>query len=67
MADHPRAVSVVLVPGRPVAVRTRFDGSWAEGFRVSRELRGRYRVERCSDGVELPGDFASAELRPVTP
>jgi hypothetical protein len=65
MADDPRAASVVLVPGKPVAVRTRFDGTWAEGFRVCRERGGRYLVERCSDGSELPADFDGAELRPT--
>lgn len=67
MADDPRAASVLLVPGKPVAVRTRFDGTWAEGFRVCRERGGRYLVERCSDGSELPSDFDIDELRPTPP
>jgi hypothetical protein len=65
MAHEPGAASKLLVPGEPVAVRTRFDGTWAEGFRVCRERGGRYLVERCSDGSELPSDFDSAELRPA--
>ena len=67
MVDELRAASASLVPGEEVAVRTRFDGTWAEGFRVCRERGGRYLVERCSDGCELPADFALAELRPTTP
>jgi|GEM_PF-2091713 hypothetical protein len=64
MTDDLQATSALLAPGRPVAVRTRFDGTWAEGFRVCRERAGRYRVERCSDGIELPEDFDVADLRP---
>lgn len=67
MAHDPRGTPEALVPGLPVAVRTRFDGTWAEGFRVCRERRGRYLVERCSDGTELPGDFDIADLRPTVP
>ncbi len=55
----------MLVPGQSIAVRTRFDGEWAEGFRVCRECDGRYVVERCSDGFELPVDFDDAEVRPT--
>ena len=53
----------MLLPGEPVAVRTRFDGTWVDGYRVCREQDGRYRVERCSDGFELPADFDVEELR----
>ena len=61
MAHDPRAGT--LHPGAPVAVRTRFDGTWAEGYRVCCERDGRYRVARCSDGFELPDDFDIDELR----
>lgn len=54
-----------LLPGEPVDVRTRFDGTWAEGYRVCRERGGRYLVARCSDGFELPEDFDVDELRPA--
>ena len=57
--------TATLPPGEPVAVRTRFDGTWAEGYRVCRERDGRYLVERCSDGFELPEDFDIDELRPI--
>lgn len=67
MADDSGAAASLLVPGNLVAVRKRFDGTWAEGFRVCRERRGRYLVERCSDGFELPVAFDVAELRPVPP
>lgn len=65
MANDPRAASAALVPGKPVLVRNRFDGTWAEGFRVCRERGGRYLVERCSDGFELPADFEPGDLRPI--
>lgn len=54
----------MLLPGEQVAVRTRFDGTWADGYRVCREQDGRYLIERCSDGFELPADFDVDELRP---
>jgi hypothetical protein len=65
MAHDPRAVPTSLRPGNPVAVRTHFDGTWAEGFRVCRQRGGRYLVERCSDGAELPADFDITDLRPA--
>lgn len=64
MARGARPTST-LAPGEAVAVRTRFDGTWADGYRVIRELEGRYLVERCSDGFELPVDFDVEELRPT--
>ena len=53
-----------LLPGEHVSVRTRFDGTWADGYQVCREQDGRYLVQRCSDGFELPADFDVEELRP---
>ena len=67
MTHGTRAASVQLLPGNPVEVRTRFDGTWVQGYRVCGERGGRYLVERCSDGFELPVDFDLAELRPTTP
>lgn len=63
MARDERPTSA-LTPGEHVAVRTRFDGTWAEGYRVCGEQDGRYLVERRSDGFELPADFDPDELRP---
>jgi hypothetical protein len=60
---HESRDATMLLPGEPVAVRTRFDGTWADGYRVCREQDGRYLVERCSDGFELPTDFDAEELR----
>jgi hypothetical protein len=54
-----------LTPGESVAVRTRFDGTWADGFRVRWEHEGSYVVERCSDGFVLPADFSAADVRPT--
>lgn len=67
MAHGARAAAEKLVPGNPVEVRTRFDGTWVPGYRVCAERDGRYLLERCSDGVELPVDFDLAELRPTAP
>lgn len=66
MVDDAGAQTEPLEAGNTVAVRTRFDGTWADGFRICREHDGRYQVERCSDGVELPAHFDSAELRRAT-
>ena len=60
---HDPPDETTLRPGEPVAVRTRFDGTWADGYRVCGEQDGRYLVERCSDGFELPADFDVEELR----
>jgi len=53
--------------GAPVAVRTRFERSWARGFEVEDErFEGdawMYRVRRRSDSVVLPASFGEAELR----
>lgn len=46
-------------------MRTRFDGTWADGFRVRWEHEGSYVVERCSDGFVLPADFSAADVRPT--
>jgi hypothetical protein len=63
MTEDARAQTEPLEAGNTVAVRTRFDGTWADGYRICRERGGRYQVERCSDGVELPATFESEELR----
>ncbi len=55
--------TATLQPGEHVAVRTRFDGTWAEGYEVCGEQGGRYLVARRSDGFELPDDFDPDELR----
>jgi hypothetical protein len=67
MAHGTRAATAQLVPGNPVEVRTRFDGTWVPGYRICGERSGRYLIERCSDGVELPVDFDLAELRLTAP
>lgn len=61
---HEIRPALVLQPGEAVSVRTRFDGTWADGYRICGEQGGRYLVERCSDGFELPDGFDVAELRP---
>lgn len=66
MTQDERAQTEPFEAGSAVAVRTRFDGTWADGYRICREQGGRYQVERCSDGVELPVEFDSAELRRAT-
>lgn len=60
-----------LVPGNPVEVRNRFDGSWSDGFEIAEVLgsprQSSYRIRRLSDGDVLPLLFdeeAVAEVRP---
>ena len=50
-----------------VEVGSRFDGSWVPGFEVA-EIRGaeadrRFRLRRSSDGLVLPTNFGSEEVR----
>jgi len=59
-----------LAPGTRVQVRNRFDGSWSSSpFEVAEALEpnlaqmARYRVRRLSDGVVLPADFVSDDVR----
>lgn len=53
--------------GRPVEVRTRFDGRWSSGFRIAGVDEKGYLLERVSDGTLLRGRFATAELRFLEP
>ena len=53
---------------KPVAVRSRFDGSWATGFELVDVATGgdgamRFRVRRVSDGWVLPTAFGADDLR----
>jgi len=58
-------VSPVGLPrGTPVQVRDRFEFSFHSGFEVSQTTTAGYRLRRCSDGVELPVEFAASEIRP---
>ena len=59
-ADEP---NVALDPGTKVEVRNAFDGSWSRDFVVvAHEARG-YRLQRRSDGVELPTVIAPESVR----
>ncbi len=53
-----------LEHGTPVAVRSRFVGSWALGFVVDETVAGGYRIRRLSDNSVLPGVLAEDEIRP---
>jgi hypothetical protein len=57
-----------LARGVRVQVRCRFDGRWASGFVVSQVSREHddviVRVQRLSDGSELPYVFAAGDVRP---
>jgi hypothetical protein len=53
--------------GARVQVFCRFDGEWVSGFAVTGYVDGdarSLRVKRLSDGCELPGRFALADVRP---
>jgi hypothetical protein len=53
-----------LPQGTPVQVRDRFEFAFRSGFEVSSLTPAGYRLRRRSDGVELPIDFASTDVRP---
>ena len=53
--------------GTLVEVRSRFDGSWAGGFEVTRTARRGaslvYELRRLSDGAILPAGFGEQDVR----
>jgi hypothetical protein len=51
--------------GERVAVRIRYNGSWADGFEIVAIEEGGYRVRRRSDGAVLPVTTPADDLRPV--
>lgn len=53
--------------GERVAVRTRYNGSWADGFEIVSIEDGGYRVRRTSDGAVLPVTTPANDLRPAVP
>jgi hypothetical protein len=54
----------VLAAGMAVAVRTRFEGSWADGFEIAHRSEEGYWLRRASDGHLLPTPFEFDDLRP---
>ena len=55
-------------PGLTVAVRNRFTGGWASGFRIVEACSAAhdaYRVRRLSDDAVLPAAFPAEDLRPA--
>jgi len=50
--------------GTPVQVRDRFEFAFRSGFEVSEATGAGYRLRRRSDGVELPVEFSTDEVRP---
>lgn len=60
-----------IEPGTDVRVRSRFDGAWVGGYRISdvensdRPGARRYRVARVADGDELPAVFDPNEVVPA--
>lgn len=69
-ADHGRNDDLRLRTGTTVAVRTRFDGTWADGFEIADsgdDGRGPYRVRRRGDDAVLPARFPAEEVRRATP
>ncbi len=68
MADSLAGVAPVELPevlgvGARVDVRSRYVGSWAQGFEVVEMVNGGYRVRRTSDGSVLNGLFVKDEIR----
>lgn len=61
-AEVLRAVDEVEV-GSPVAVKTRYLGSWTTGFEVAELLDDGYLVKRVSDGTILPDVIAFEDIQ----
>ena len=59
-----------MQPGLKVEVRSRFEGSWVQGFAVVEVARNGpqplFRLRRRSDGAVLPALFGLDELREDT-
>jgi hypothetical protein len=49
--------------GTRVDVRSRFVGSWTNGFEIAQVTEGGYRLKRLSDGSTLPTIFEPDEVR----
>jgi hypothetical protein len=49
----------------PVEVRSSYEGAWTPGFDVVEEVPTGYRLRRISDGSEVPGAFATEDVRAV--
>lgn len=52
-----------LPQGTPVQVRDRLEFRFRSGFEVSSATGAGYRLRRRSDGVELPMDFPTDDVR----
>ena len=64
-------VSVDLRPidaGRPVAIRSYYDGDWARGFSIAEVILKAgevwYRIRRLADNAVLPALFAFQDVIP---
>ena len=55
-----------LVPGDPVELFVRFNGTWVSGFEIAAITAGGYQVCRSADRSLLPNTTSPADLRPVT-
>jgi hypothetical protein len=60
-ADRPRRGSLPV--GTRVAVRTRYRGSWSDGFEVEQTTDDGYWLRRESDRYLLPRPFVADEVR----
>ncbi len=52
-----------MTVGTPVEVRTRYQGSWADGFEVAESTEHGYWLRRASDRCLLPTPFVSRDVR----
>lgn len=55
--------SATLLPGTPVEVRNRFDGTWSRGFEVVSHDDDGYRILRHSDRSVLPVALPADDVR----
>lgn len=65
MADQ---TDPVLAPRTPVQVRSRYDGTWVDGFEVvtADPSHREYHLKRRSDGTHLPAGVRAGDVRPLT-
>ena len=62
-APERAAANWALPTGAAVEVRSRYLGTWTNGFELAERVDEGYRVRRRSDGSVLPGVFAPADVR----
>ena len=64
MGSNPLVDSVeVIEAGTAVIVKTRYLGSWTDGFEVAQQLDDGYHIRRVSDGAVLSDVIAFEDVK----